>query len=299
MTEKLPKATHKGPLKIGEIEIQSYVLEDGRRVLSQSGMLNALGMSRGSSASIGGDRLAKFVDGKILKPFIDSKLVSVTVKPILFRPVQGFRAYGYEATILADICEAVLAAKEANVLQKQQLPIAKRAEVLLRGFARVGIIALVDEATGYQEDRDKMELHRILEAYIAPELLPWTKRFPDEFYKEMFRLWGWQYSPLSVKRPLYVGKLTNQLVYNKLPRGVLPELKRITPIDSKGRYKARLHQSLTDELGVPHLEKQLTSTTTLMRVSPNKSHFLRLFRRAFDRQLEFTDFDNEDKGEEN
>jgi hypothetical protein len=38
---------------------------------------------------------------------------------------------------------------------------------LLRGFARVGIIALVDEATGFQRDRTKDALSKILEAYIA------------------------------------------------------------------------------------------------------------------------------------
>lgn len=300
MTVKLLKATHKGLLKIGGVEIQCYVLEDGSRVLSQRGLINALGMTWSGGRIKGGHRLVQFVGGNILKPFVPKSLTAGASSPLSFRAPHGGRAtYGYKAPVLADVCEAVLAARDAGVLQKQQKHIADRAEVLLRGFARVGIIALVDEATGYQEDRDRMELHRILEAYIAPELLPWTKRFPDEFYKEMFRLWGWQYSPPSVKRPLYVGKLTNQLIYNNLPRGVLPKLKRITPIDSKGRYRARLHQSLTDELGVPHLEKQLTSTTTLMRVSPNKSHFLRLFRRAFGKQLEFADFDTEDKGGEN
>jgi hypothetical protein len=36
--------------------------------------------------------------------------------------------------------------------------IAKQCELLVRAFARVGIVALVDEVTGYQEIRDRETL---------------------------------------------------------------------------------------------------------------------------------------------
>ena len=80
------------------------------------------------------------------------------------------------------------------------------ADILMRGLAHVGIIALVDEATGYQVVREREELHHILEAYINQELLPWSKTFPDGYYQELFRLRGWEYSPPSVKRPQMVGR---------------------------------------------------------------------------------------------
>jgi hypothetical protein len=157
----------------------------------------------------------------------------------------------------------------------------------MRGLAHVGITALVDEATGYQQVRDRDELHRILEAYIAKELLPWTKRFPDEFYGQMFRLRGWQYSPPSVKRPKYVGKLTNELIYEKLPKGVLEELRSKNPVTPRGYRKHKHFQFLTEDIGNPHLEKQVVSVTTLMRASPNWATFERLFKRAFGIQGEF------------
>ena len=136
-------------------------------------------------------------------------------------------AAGYEATILHDLCQAALSARDTGVLKtEQEQRYAQYCEALLRAFAKVGMVALVDEATGYQAERDRDELHRILEAYIAQELLPWAKRFPDEFYRQLFRLRGWQYSPLTVKRPQYIGKLTNKLIYEKLPPGVLGELRR-------------------------------------------------------------------------
>jgi hypothetical protein len=165
------------------------------------------------------------------------------------------------------------------VLQKQQYHIAARCEILVRGFARVGIIALVDEATGYQADRDLEELHKILEAYISKELLPWTKRFPPEFYQEMFRLRKWRFSPF--KGPRLVGKLTKQIVYEKLPPGVLEQLQRKNPVVNNGRRKYKHHQFLTKNIGNPHLERHLVAVTTLMRASPNWNIFEMLFKRAF------------------
>jgi hypothetical protein len=124
-----------------------------------------------------------------------------------------------------------------------QVPTALRAEILLRGLQKVAIISLVDEATGYQYQRPKDELRKILEAYISKELLPWTERFPEEFYQEMFRLRNWKFSSLDYTQkgpqgPRYPGKLTKELVYKHLPPGILTELERLNPV-VKGRRKKK------------------------------------------------------------
>ncbi|MGZ7317544.1 P63C domain-containing protein, partial [Streptococcus pyogenes] len=107
-------------------------------------------------------------------------------------------------------------------------------------LAKVGVTALVDEATGYQYERERFELQKIFKAYISEELLKWQKMFPDDFYMEIFRLNGWSYDVQSIKRrPGVVGKWTNELIYKRLPDGVLEELKRRTPKTKKGQYKAR------------------------------------------------------------
>lgn len=165
------------PLKIGETELQCYVLEDERRVLVQNTVLDALEISHGGSGGTGGDRLAKFTHGARLSDYVTTQLLDGTAKPIKFKTPKGSMAYGYEATILADICEAVLAARKDNKLQKQQMHIAEQCEILMRGFARVGIIALVDEVTGYQEIRAANSLTKILEAFVAKELQPYVQTF--------------------------------------------------------------------------------------------------------------------------
>ena len=271
------------PLKIGDLEIPCYVLEDGKRMLHQRGVVSALGMGRGGSSEGRGDRLAKFTSQDRLKEFVSKQLLEVTGKPIKFRTPRGNIAYGYEATVLADICEAVLSARKAGLLQKQQEHIADRCEILMRGFSRVGIIALVDEVTGYQEDRARDALEEILRSFISEELLKWAKTFPDEFYRQMFRLRGWQYYQFSVKRPSVAGRITNDIIYERLAPGVLAELRRITPKDVKGRRKHRYHQRLTEDIGHPALREHLASVITLMKASTNWRRFYAMLNRALPR----------------
>ncbi|MFC1455710.1 P63C domain-containing protein [Microvirga arabica] len=271
------KATHGSedhPLRIGDIEIPCYVLEDGRRVLQQTGLIRGLNMSHGGSYSMGGDRLAKFTSQGRLKSFVSNELVERTANPIKFRTPRGSLAYGYEATILADLCDAILAARREGVLQKQQAHIADRAEILVRGFARIGIIALVDEATGYQNERARDALAKILEAFIAKELQPWVKTFPSDFYDEMFRLRGLKYPNDSVQRPQYFGVLTNDIVYKRLAPGVLDELKRSSPKTASGRPKGKLFQMLTNNVGYPKLREHLGSVVAIMKLSDQWSDFM-------------------------
>lgn len=278
--EKFPRAIYgdpKKPLVIGNVEIPCYVLDNGMRVLSGRGMQTAMKLGQSHGA-----KLKEFLDKNSLKPFINNDLAMALENPIKFtRPGRGgITALGYEAKILVDICNAVLSARENGVLKGKQLEVAQQCEILTRALAKVGIDALVDEVTGYQEIRDKQALQKILEKYISEELLPWAKQFPDEFYELMFKLKGWQYKPLSVKRPGVVGRYTNDLIYARLAPGVLDELRRVTPRDDKGRTRHRYHQRLTEDIGHPKLKEHISNIITLMKAAPNWSGFYRMVQRA-------------------
>ncbi|MCP5059367.1 MAG: hypothetical protein GY937_21905 [bacterium] len=252
------------PLRIGEIEIPCYVLEDGRRVLSQRGMQTGIGLSR-SGGKAGARRLAHFV-ATLEEKGIDSKGLAARISnSISFVPPRGGpRIVGYEATILADLCEAILVARKAGALLKQQAHIAEQAEILIRGFARVGIIALVDEATGFQDDRDRDSLAKILEAFVAKELQPWVKTFPLAYYRHLYRLKEIPYDPSNPRKPRSIGHLTNNLVYKRLAPGVLEEIKKQSPRDSSGRHKDKLFQRLTPDLGHPKLREHIASVIGIM-----------------------------------
>jgi hypothetical protein len=237
-------------------------------------MVKALGMTIGSAGGGEGDRLASFAAGKAISPFVSADLASRMNSPVRFQaPTGGSPATGYEATILADLCDAVLAARKAGALRPQQEHIAHQCEILVRGFARVGIIALVDEATGYQAERAKDALATILEAFIAKELQPWIQTFPTEYYRELFRLRGLAFPSSSVKRPQYFGVLTNDIVYKRLAPGVLEELKRVTPKNDDGRPKAKFFQSLTSNTGYPKLREHLGKVVMMMQLSDSYQDF--------------------------
>lgn len=272
---KLPKATHGSidhPLRIGDIEIPCYVLEDGTRVLSQRGLIAGMGMKPGGSAT-GADRLAVFAGSKSISPFISKDLAMTIANPIKFvAPSGGTVTFGYPATVLADICDAVLAARKDGKVLAQQAHIAAQAEILVRGFARVGIIALVDEATGYQKDRAKDALAQILEAFVAKELQPYVRTFPADYYEQLFRLRGLPYPPENAKyRPQYFGVLTNDIVYKRLAPGLLAELKKENAKDKK---KGHLFRRLTTDKGHPKLREHLASTVTIMKLSRDYDDFI-------------------------
>ena len=295
MSEKLLRAicgAPDRPLRIGSIEIPCYVLEDESRVLVQSGMIKALGLSRGGSGNRGGDRLAKFTHGERLKAFMDNEILDRTANPKKFL-LGGVPAYGYDASVLAKICFAVVdAAKVPGLLQKQQAHLVAQAELLIRGFAIVGITALVDEATGYQGIRDKQALQAILDKYLLKELAAWAKRFPDEFYRQIFRLRGWEWKGMKVNRPSVVGHYTNDLVYERLAPGILEELKRRMPLNESGNRKGKLTQLLTEEVGHPALQAHLSGIMALQRAAPDAgwSQFHRMVERAYPKFNETTPF---------
>ena len=281
------RATHEGDLRIGEIAIPCSVLEGGIRVLSRRGVNAALAGSTGGSygGNVGGRNLPRILASAAVKPHISPELLTGIENAYEFHPLHGGRtAIGFEATLLPLMCEAILDADKSKSLKNQDA--VAIAEILIRGFARVGIIALVDEATGYQEVRDRRALEAILDAYLRKELAAWAKRFPDEFYKEMFRLRGWKWSLMTVQRPGVVGRYTNDLIYERLAPNILQELEKRNPKDEKGNRKGRHHQLLTDEVGHPALAQHLHAVIGLMRGSTSWESFYRFLQRAYPKKNE-------------
>lgn len=280
----LPKAicgSHDRPLKIGDILIPCYVLEDETRVLTASGMSEGLGLARGGSMIAGMNRLELFASRKLIQPFISNDLMERIHAPLVFLSPTGGKAYGYAAEILVELCEVVLAARQAGALQTQQLRIAQQCEILTRGLARLGIVGLVDEATGYQHIRAKNALETILNQWLTKELQPWRKQFPDEYYRRIFDLNGWPYDPSSVKRPGVIGAWTNDIVYGRLGPGLKEQLHDYAGRDEEGRLKHHLHRHLTSGHGLPELQMHMAGIVALMKAASNWRQFKEMLQRAY------------------
>jgi hypothetical protein len=261
------------PLRIGATELPCYVLMDGRRVLAQRGLQSGIGLSEGGSKS-GARKIVDLLLNLAEKGLDIKDLVARANSPIRFIPPHGGNAAdGYEATILPDICAVIIEAGQRGKLHKRQVRLADRCAVLQHGFATVGIIALVDEATGYQDFRARDALAKILERFVAKEIRPWVRTFPTDFYKEIYRLNNWNYSDDSA-RPGVLGHWTNNIVYKRIAPGVLQELRRLTPRDEKGRLRHKLFQRLTEDIGHPKLREHLAGVTMLLKYSPDWRVFM-------------------------
>ena len=275
------KIIHEGEITLGNTVIPCYVLEDGTRVLSGRGLQEALKMvdTEEESKPTSGARLNRYLEQKSLEPYIYKDKEVGHFEPIVcFRGEQKIN--GFEATVLADICDAFLEARKNIKLSSRQSIIADQCEILIRGFARVGIIALVDEATGYQYDRERFELQKILNAYVSDEILKWQLTFTDDFYKQVYRLWDLPFIPKYIKnKPSFIGKLTTKYIYEGLPKGIISKIKENTGKTEKGNWKYKWHQSLTPEIGREHLKKQIIEVTTLMEVSQSREQLTLYFSR--------------------
>lgn len=257
------------PLTIGNVSVECYVLEDGTRVITQASFLQAFGRARTVRRT---DEVPPFMQGKAIRPYVSDDLLE-RAKPIAFRLPTFGRALGFNAELLPEVCDLFLAARQDGALPQNQQRIADQAEILVRGLARVGIIALVDEATGYQDLRTKNALAKILEAFIDKELQVYLQTFPNDFYKELFRLRGLDYEVGSVSRPRYFGTLTNDIVYKRLAPGVLEELKRVQDKTASGNPRHKLFQRLSQNVGYPKLREHLGSVVTLMKLSDDWDDF--------------------------
>jgi hypothetical protein len=274
----IPRAEWEGEMKIGTVSMRCAVLSPEspdsppRRVISETEFMKALGMYRSGALSVrreqsdDGAQIPLSLAHKNLKPFILNHLGDVHYQPMKVLYRGGRVGHGISADLIPKVCEIWMDASKAGVLGETQKKIAAMAEVILRGLAHIGIIALIDEATGYQDVRDRQALQTILDKYITDEWAKWTRRFDPEFYRQLFRLKGIPFPTISgTKKPSYVGHWTNDLVYSRLAPGVLNRLREVNPRVASGNRARKHHQHLTEDIGAPELQQHLSNVTFLMK----------------------------------
>jgi hypothetical protein len=301
----VPQATHEGELSLGGMPLLAVVLPNGKRLITQAAFLRTIGRSRSPKGGKGVlatvDGTPFFLQAEVLKPFLTEELTMSTT-PIFFRDKSGKKGVGYDAELLPMVADVYLKLRDSFQAQGKEVPrqyrhIVQACDVIMRGLAKVGILALVDEATGYQNTRDRQALQAILDRFLQKEFATWAKRFPDEFYREIFRLRKWNWRGMKVNRPQVVANYTKDLVYARLAPGILKELEERNPIVESGRRRAKHHQWLTEDVGHAALAQHLYAVIGLMRLADSWDQFKRMIDRAYPKrgdslQLElFNDLD--------
>lgn len=257
-----------GVLDVAGEEVRCAVLSNGARVVFQRELVALLTGHRkgGLSRYLGRKNLEPFVPAKFRNRPIDEAVYTFPYKTDLGLGI----AQGFDATDLIEICDMYLKARAAGALLDSQEHLAAQAEIIVRAFAKVGIVAAIDEATGYQKQKD--EYQKLLSKYIAEELQPWVKTFGENYYMQIYRLKRWDWGRHAIEKknhPWEVARITNRLIYEKLPSGVLDKLHELNPRTERGHRRHKNFQFLTMNTGYVHLVKHMGHVEAIMERHPD------------------------------
>lgn len=261
------------------IDIDCYVLEDGQRVLSWRGASRATGFAEGS-----GSRMIRMLkETQAIQKYLSPALLNIIDKHDNHQldrfkgKVNGKTVHGdiFPADLLVDIADAFHRARISGDLRiPKHIEFADNLYTIMKVFSKVGITALVDEVTGYQNVRGPRELQEKARLYIAEEFRVWQKMFPEVFFEEVIRLYGLDYNPESTLRPVAASRFIEVYVYSLFPKEAIKHIK-----SNKGWRK--IHQGLSDEIGVPQLNAVIQQVLTLAQISDNIDEFRNYYEKKY------------------
>jgi len=257
-SQSLPTAVFWGVLDLMSTQIPCYVLDNGQRIIGRTAANEMLTCIKG------GGNFEQTISVKSLKPFLDFN--GIINQLVAFRVPEverlGTDVKGMPADVFIEVCRGFVAALQASYnrppdadyppLTDRQKEMAVQASMFLAAVAKVGLDALIDEATGYQEFRAKDALEVKLRAYLADEMRKWEKTFPDQLWMEFGRLTNWKGS--IHKRPKYWGKIVMELIYEYLDPDVAQWLRENAP---KPRGGQNYHQWLSSQYGLQKLVQHI------------------------------------------
>ena len=278
--EALPEARYPGVLNLAGVDIPVYVLSNGQRVIARIAAIKVLTDSKTRQAD-----LESYLRVEGLKPFLD--IESVRARMVTFRQKEvemlNQAVMGLPSDLFIEICQAYVSAHSASMnpesgvtLTDRQKEIAIKAGMFLAACAKVGLDALIDEATGYQYLRPEDALAIKLKLYLQEEMRKWEPTFPDQLWEQFGRLTNWK--GRLHQRPKYWGKLVMKLIYEYLDPEVAQWLKENAPKPQKGQ---NYHQWLTSQYGlrklIEHIWKVVGIASTCTDIEELKQRMEELY----------------------
>jgi hypothetical protein len=270
---KLPLARWPGELEIYTSRLAVYVLDDGRRVISRGAATAFITDGKG------GGNLEQYLEVEALKPYLPAdwrnQFIEFDHPQVVNRVVKGITAETF-----IEICQAFVAAWERGELTTdRQKELAFKAAIFMSACAKVGLIALIDEATGYQYERPIDALQFKLKLFLAEEMRKWERTFPNELWEQFGRLTKWR-GALN-NRPKYWGKLVMELIYEYLDPDVAEWLRANAP---KPKHGQNYHQWLSEQYGlkklVEHIWKVIGVASTCSDMAELRSKMQELYGKA-------------------
>jgi len=277
---RIPEALCQGELEIGAVAVDCYVLDNLRRLIHKRAMAKALGMKSG-----GGNVFVRAMNRKGLGSVISEELRHKIDNPIVFKTLTSDLGHGYEATVLIDICNAIIDAHKADKLGKGQDMLLVQAEIIVRASAKLGIVALVDDATGFIADKRREAYRELFRDFIRDEFREYKSEFPDQFFDMIYKLYGIPRKRDAKNHPQFFAGFIRKYIYAPLANSngaileMLDEKNPVVYVNGGRRYK--MFQFIEDVVGMPALRAHLWQIIGIGGSVRNKQQFERGFHTAF------------------
>jgi hypothetical protein len=284
---KTPSVIHRGNfIQEFGIDIDCYVLDDPQKtaVISQRGMGESLGMS-------GGRAFPRFLASKAIAESLGAGLREKLENPLRFQI--GLRgagepppsaSFGFDVTLLIDICNAIIAAESAGKLTKQYARIARQAHVIVGASAKSGIQGLVYRLAGYNPTAE--EVITAFKLYVQEEARKYEPQFSDELYAEWYRLYDIPQPDRG--RPWHFKYLTVNHIYFPLAKSSGKILELLRANKSKGGDRTKKLFQFLNEIGTIALSRHLGRVQEIAEDSGDRWEYeARIAKRfGFEQQLE-------------
>lgn len=278
---RMPEALCQGELEIGAVTIECYVLDNMKRVITKRGMAKALGMK-----SEGGNVFLRAMNRKGLGSAIEEKLRSDIDNPLVFKTLTSDLGHGYDCTILIDICDAIIEANKRGELGAGQETLALQAEIIIRASAKLGITALIDDATGFIADKRREQYKELFREFVREEIKLYDEpQFPDQLFNVIYKIYGLPRKADARNHPQFFGKFIRKYIYEPLANSngaileMLDEKNPVVYVNGGRRYK--MFNFLSDVVGMPALKSHLWQVVGIGNSVNGKAQFERAFYNAF------------------
>ena len=267
MNSSILTASHFGTVHFGDLDCDAVVLNSGERGYVRKQVAKALGVHENNT----GHRFRQ-----ILADYAPNALSELEKFESPISLPSGRRAQFFPAGVITQIASGVIDAALNKSLHRARQRLVPNCLQIMKALAMTGEVALIDEATGYQYHRAPDALQELISKLLRQSCASWERRFQPDYYRAIYRLFGWKYNGHEQNPPHVVGQITHRWVYGP----VLP-VEMIEEIRARKSLSQRHHQWLSEQ-GLARLESQIHAVTAIARSSVSYPDFKRRCDAAFE-----------------
>lgn len=263
-------------LKIGNVALVCFILDNGQRILTKNSMQKALGYDGKSD-----NWLFEFlINVNRLTP-VEPVILEALGKDILYTTDSSVIKHAISPNLFVEACRAIVKANADGFLYVSEQKFAKAAENIVTNIGDADIEKLIDFASGYDlfKHNHKEALIRFMQSYGNRQYPIWVRSFPDHFLSAIFAFNGWTWKDLNEKSEK-IGAYLNDIVFSRVDDRLFETLN-----SSKPKMKYRKQNTQEQYLENEDLRAHTSAIVALIRASERNETILeQLINKSFPKQ---------------